>query len=188
MKKYLPGFLDATSCLPVVCLAPEPARPRRSGALPAACVVERHAGAGPAVGPAGPPRPRACRPRGAGLVLRHGLRPDPVQRPAPAGVARPGLSVRRLLCPGTALTVSASNGFGKESLWPDTTRWSDMAISVLGKLTPAAWRFSRGVCSTLGRSCRDRADSKRRAGAGFVAPCRALHSDLFRPCRVPSAC
>jgi signal transduction histidine kinase len=30
----------------------------------------------------------------------------------------------------TALTVSASNGLGKEFLWPDTLLWSDMAINV----------------------------------------------------------
>lgn len=38
----------------------------------------------------------------------------------------------------TALTISASNGLGKEFLWPDTTLWSNIAISVLGSLTLAA--------------------------------------------------
>jgi len=39
---------------------------------------------------------------------------------------------------GTALTIAGSNGFGKEFLWPDTTQWSDIAISVSGALTLAA--------------------------------------------------
>lgn len=38
---------------------------------------------------------------------------------------------------GTALTVSASNGWGKEFLWPETSHWSDIAVSVLGSLTLA---------------------------------------------------
>ena len=39
---------------------------------------------------------------------------------------------------GTALTISASNGWGKEFLWPETALWSDIAISVFGSLTLAA--------------------------------------------------
>lgn len=39
---------------------------------------------------------------------------------------------------GTALAISASNGWGKEFLWPATTLWSNVAISVLGSLTLAA--------------------------------------------------
>lgn len=39
---------------------------------------------------------------------------------------------------GTALTISASNGWGKEFLWPETTLWSDIAITVIGSLTLAA--------------------------------------------------
>jgi signal transduction histidine kinase len=39
---------------------------------------------------------------------------------------------------GTALTISASNGWGKEFLWPETSLWSDIAITVLGSLTLAA--------------------------------------------------
>jgi len=39
---------------------------------------------------------------------------------------------------GTALTIAAGNGFGKEFLWPDTTHWSNIAISVCGSLTLAA--------------------------------------------------
>jgi len=38
----------------------------------------------------------------------------------------------------TTLTISASNGWGKQFLWPETTLWSDIAISVLGSLTLAA--------------------------------------------------
>lgn len=38
----------------------------------------------------------------------------------------------------TALTISASNGWGKEFIWPGTTLWSDIAISVFGSLTLAA--------------------------------------------------
>lgn len=38
----------------------------------------------------------------------------------------------------TALTISASNGWGKEFIWPGTTLWSDIAVSVLGSLTLAA--------------------------------------------------
>jgi signal transduction histidine kinase len=37
-----------------------------------------------------------------------------------------------------ALTISAGNGWGKEFLWPDTTWWSDIAVSVLGAFTQAA--------------------------------------------------
>jgi len=38
----------------------------------------------------------------------------------------------------TALAISASNGWGKEFLWPETTLWSNIAISVFGSLTLAA--------------------------------------------------
>lgn len=38
----------------------------------------------------------------------------------------------------TALTISASDGWGKEFLWPETTLWSDSAVSVFGSLTLAA--------------------------------------------------
>lgn len=38
----------------------------------------------------------------------------------------------------TALTIAASNGFGKEFLWPAATLWSDIAINVSGSLTLAA--------------------------------------------------
>ena len=38
----------------------------------------------------------------------------------------------------TALTISASNGWGKEFLWPELTLWSDLAVSALGSLTLAA--------------------------------------------------
>ncbi|MDH4188598.1 MAG: hypothetical protein OEW21_00135 [Betaproteobacteria bacterium] len=37
-----------------------------------------------------------------------------------------------------ALTTSAGNGWGKEFIWPDTTWWSDIAVSVLGAYTYAA--------------------------------------------------
>ena len=39
---------------------------------------------------------------------------------------------------GTALAISASNGWGKEFIWPETTLWSNIAISVFGSLTLAA--------------------------------------------------
>jgi signal transduction histidine kinase len=39
---------------------------------------------------------------------------------------------------GTALTIAASNGWGKEFLWPETSLWSDIAITVLGCFTVAA--------------------------------------------------
>jgi len=39
---------------------------------------------------------------------------------------------------GTALTIAAGNGFGKEFLWPDTALWSDVAINACGSLTLAA--------------------------------------------------
>jgi signal transduction histidine kinase len=38
----------------------------------------------------------------------------------------------------TALAISASNGWGKEFVWPETTLWSNIAISVFGSLTLAA--------------------------------------------------
>ena len=38
----------------------------------------------------------------------------------------------------TSLTISASDGWGKEFLWPQTTQWSDSAVSVFGSLTLAA--------------------------------------------------
>ena len=38
----------------------------------------------------------------------------------------------------TALAISASNGWGKEFIWPETTLWSNIAISVFGSLTLAA--------------------------------------------------
>ena len=37
-----------------------------------------------------------------------------------------------------ALTISVGNGWGKEFIWPDTTWWSDIAVSVLGAFTQAA--------------------------------------------------
>ena len=37
-----------------------------------------------------------------------------------------------------ALTISTGNGWGKEFIWPDTTWWSDIAVSVLGAFTQAA--------------------------------------------------
>ncbi|MDH5206976.1 MAG: sensor domain-containing diguanylate cyclase, partial [Hylemonella sp.] len=39
---------------------------------------------------------------------------------------------------GMALTISAGNGWGKEFIWPKTTLWSDIAVSVLGAFTQAA--------------------------------------------------
>lgn len=49
----------------------------------------------------------------------------------------------------TALAISASNGWGKEFLWPDTTLWSNIAISVLGSLTLAALlHFMRRMLNT----------------------------------------
>lgn len=49
----------------------------------------------------------------------------------------------------TALTISASNGWGKEFLWPQTTAWSDVAISVLGSLTlTALLLFMRRLLNT----------------------------------------
>lgn len=48
-----------------------------------------------------------------------------------------------------ALTISASNGWGKEFIWPDTLLWSDIAISVFGSLTLAALLlFMRRMLST----------------------------------------
>jgi signal transduction histidine kinase len=38
----------------------------------------------------------------------------------------------------TALTISASNGWGKQFLWPETALWSDIAVTVFGSLTLAA--------------------------------------------------
>jgi signal transduction histidine kinase len=37
-----------------------------------------------------------------------------------------------------ALTISVGNGWGKEFIWPDTTWWSDIAVSVMGAFTQAA--------------------------------------------------
>ncbi len=37
-----------------------------------------------------------------------------------------------------ALTIAAGNGWGKEFIWPNTTWWSDIAVSVLGAFTQAA--------------------------------------------------
>ncbi|MDF2463321.1 MAG: Phytochrome-like protein cph2 [Ramlibacter sp.] len=49
----------------------------------------------------------------------------------------------------TALAISASNGWGKEFIWPETTLWSNIAISVFGSLTLAALLlFTRRMLNT----------------------------------------
>lgn len=49
----------------------------------------------------------------------------------------------------TALTISVSNGLGKEFIWPDTILWSDIAVSVFGSLTLATLLiFMRHLLST----------------------------------------
>jgi signal transduction histidine kinase len=64
----------------------------------------------------------------------------------------------------TALTISASDGWGKEFLWPETTWWSDIAVSVLGSLTLAALLlFMRRMLNT--REVIPRVD---RAIKGFI--------------------
>jgi len=50
---------------------------------------------------------------------------------------------------GMALTILAGNGWGKEFVWPDTTGWSDIAVSVIGAYAQAAWlMFMRRLLGT----------------------------------------